>query len=74
MFARKEAHWNWKSPGLAIHEGIAARQGPTGKDLQIGRSMISEYLRSVTAAVTAVTALRVVLVNMSKDVKTCQNK
>jgi hypothetical protein len=36
--------------------------------------MISEYLRSVTAAVTAVTALCVVLVNMSKDVKTCQNK
>lgn len=53
--ARKEAHWNWKSPGLAIHEAIAARQGPTGKDLQIGRSMISEYLRSVTA-VTALFA------------------
>lgn len=41
--SRKEAHWNWKSPGLAIHEGIAARQGPTGKDLYNGHPTTPSY-------------------------------
>jgi len=34
-WCRKEAHWNWKSSNLAIHEGVASRLGPSGKDLQL---------------------------------------
>lgn len=41
--SRKEAHWNWKSSNLAIHEGVASRLGPSGKDLYNGHPTTPGY-------------------------------
>eukprot|EP00931_Biecheleriopsis_adriatica_P088809 TRINITY_DN63045_c0_g1_i1.p1 TRINITY_DN63045_c0_g1~~TRINITY_DN63045_c0_g1_i1.p1 ORF type:complete len:658 (+),score=98.94 TRINITY_DN63045_c0_g1_i1:236-1975(+) len=41
--SRKEAHWNWKVPHLAINEAIQAREGPHGRDLYNGHPTIPTY-------------------------------